>query len=286
MENLKGLNVKIDFSGGDPLSVTSTIVVMKKAREFFGKENITLTATGAGLSRIKVDQLMPIIGELNFTYDSSGKVANVTRPTGYAFSNLKKASQFSKAGIKTRAETPLNTENVDKKSLTRIYLDLHEANISTHLIMRLFPSGRGVLLKSKIPTAEQYKIALDLLYELENKYEYPKIKLQCALKFLDSRKNFERNPCDLITNSFGLMPNGTLIASPWAINNIGQPINDLFVLGNLSKTKMSDILLTEKVRKFIKRADENFGHCKIHSFFNSENKEEGLYEKHDPLYLT
>lgn len=286
LDNLQGYDAKLDFSGGDPLAVSNTKIVMQKAAELFGKQNITLTATGAGLTRVNVNEIAPIIGELNFTYDSSGAVNQENRPKGYAISNLKKAAQFSRAGIKTRGETPLTTDNIDEKILTKIYLDLHEANISTHLIMRLFPSGRGIFLKDKIPTVEQYERAVTLLRELENQYKSPKIKLQCALKYLDKSKYHQENPCDLVKNSFGLMPNGTLLASPWAINNLGAPVSDFLVLGNLRDTKMVDILSTEKVKNFVKKADENFGHCKMHAFFSDGiNREELMFKKSDPLYM-
>ena len=285
LENLEGFNIKLDFSGGDPLAISDTKIVMQKASALFGQKNITLTATGGGLTRVDVTEIAPMIGELNFTYDSANIVVQEHRPNGYAYSNLKKAAQFAKVGVKIRGETPLTINNIDEKTLTQIYLNLHEANVSTHLIMRLFPSGRGIYLKHKIPSAEQYRKAIDLLFSLENKYGFPKIKLQCALKFLDINRKHLENPCDLVTKSFGLMPNGVLLASPWAISNTTTPVSDVFNLGNLAKTKMADILATEKVKRFVSNADNNFGHCKMHAFFSGEDNREALiFTKSDPLY--
>lgn len=70
LEHLAGLNVKIDFSGGDVLSVTENLVVLRTAAHRFGQENITLTATGTGLAQRDVRELAAMIGEFNFTYDS------------------------------------------------------------------------------------------------------------------------------------------------------------------------------------------------------------------------
>lgn len=70
IDNLQDYNAKIDFSGGDPLSISDTLVVMEKANRVFGKDNITMTATGAGLAIANVERVAPLIGELNFTYDS------------------------------------------------------------------------------------------------------------------------------------------------------------------------------------------------------------------------
>lgn len=129
-----------------------------------------------------------------------------------------------------------------------------------------------------------YKKAIETLYELENKYQYPKIKLQCALKYLDPKRNsFSKNPCDMVTESFGLMHNGILLASPWAIGHNGKPINEEFVLGNLLTTRMEAILQSNKVKNFILRSDENFGHCKMQSYFSQSNNAEKAFSKDDPL---
>lgn len=231
-------------------------------------------------------KIAPLIGELNFTYDSGNAAIKEHRPEGYATSNLKQASKFATYGVKVRGETPLTIDNINDKILTQIYIDLHQANISTHLIMRLFPSGRGIFLKHKIPTVEQYRRAIELLYSLEEKYKYPRIKLQCALKYLDPKYTLEKNPCDLVTESFGLMPNGILLASPWAIGSHGQPVSEFLVLGNLVTNSMKTILQSGKVKQFTSRANENFGHCKMQSFFSVEQKREDmLFEKADPLYI-
>lgn len=286
LNNLRGFDTKIDFSGGDPLAISHTKILIIKAYELFGKHNVTLTATGAGLARADVNEISPFIGELNFTYDSSGRRTGQSRPRGYAKGNLHKAKQFAQVGVKTRGETPLTTDNISNEILTNIYLDLHDAEIDKHLIMRLFQSGRGVFLSNKIPSIDQYRKAIDHLYELEEKYQKPKIKLQCALKFLDPKRIHAKNPCDLVTESFGLMPDGTLLASPWAIGSIGKPLDNIWVLGNLSKNSIQEILATEKAKMFERRADENFGHCKIQAFFSQKEKREDIiFSKADPLYV-
>ena len=278
LENLKGYDPKIDFSGGDPLTIADTLVVMKHASQLFGKHNITMTATGAGLARADVEHIGSLIGELNFTYDSVIDVATGHRPKGYASSNLEKAKKFAQTGVKTRGETPLTKKNIDDATLTRLYLDLHEAEVNTHLIMRLFPSGRGTTIFQDSPTINEYRRAIELLRNLEAKYLYPKVKLQCALKFLEPIK-LAKNPCDMVTESFGLMADGTLLASPWAFNSVAKPISEQWVLGNLVNSSMKDILNTQKAQNFINRADENYGHCKIHAYFQGGKQEKAVFEK-------
>ncbi len=186
--------------------------------------------------------------------------------------------------MKTRAECPLTAHNIQDSILTRLYLNLHEAGIDKFLLMRLFPSGRGVLREADIPTPAQYRRAINLLRELEAKYGSPQLKLQCALKFFDNQ-NLEENPCDLFRESFGLMADGTLLASPWAVGARGQPFHDVWVLGNLASTPLETILSSEKAKEYERRLDENFGHCKIFAFLSSTKSRliDRIFDQTDPL---
>ena len=288
LEHLEGFDAKVDFSGGDVLVVSENYQILREAAEKLGKEKITLTATGAGMIRYEVSDIAPYIGELNFTYDNVSPKGNETRPAGYAIGNLKKAALFAKEGVRTRAECPLSHQNIDPDTLRQIYLDVHNAGIDKLLLMRLFPVGRAMLRPSDVPSPQEYKKAIHILRELEAKYARPKIKLQCALKMFDQDFNDTDNPCDLVSESFGLMANGILLSSPWAINNVGQPLDDSWILGNLRETPLSEVLESSKAKEYRSRLNENFGHCKIHAFLNSNRIRplDKIFDKSDPLYST
>lgn len=285
LHHLEGFRPKLDFSGGDPLSASENYKVMQLASQRFGREAITLTATGAGLARYVVEDIAPFIGELNFTYDNPLQEGYQCRPAGYADGNLRKAAKFAQAGVKTRGECPLTVYNAQEETLRQIYLNLHESGIDKLLLMRLFQSGRGVFHPSDSPTPDLYRRSIDFLREMEAKYTYPQLKLQCALKFFD-RKDLAENPCDLLRESFGLMTDGTLLTSPWAIGGHGRPIDDAWVLGNLVETPLKDLLATPKAQEYTKRLDENFGNCKIFSFLHStrERPLDRIFDNADPLY--
>jgi MoaA/NifB/PqqE/SkfB family radical SAM enzyme len=285
LEHLAGVKVKLDISGGDPLAVAENFLVLQAASDRFGRSGITLTATGSGLSRYAPADIAPLIGELNFTYDNLLPTGNESRPAGYANGNLRKAAQFAKAGVRTRAEGPLTTHNIGDDILRQLYLNLHHAGIDKFLIMRLFPVGRGAFRAHDVPSIEQYRRAISVLREMAAKYTYPVVKLQCALKFLDEQ-NMDSNPCDVIHESFGLQPDGTLLASPWAVGPHGAPLHDVWVLGNLATTPITEILASERVRALEARLDENFGHCKIHAFLASPRRDpyERMLDRADPLY--
>ena len=283
LHNLRGFDVKLDISGGDPLSVTENRTFLRVASEFLGKVNITVTSTWRGLQSEVFDEVASLIGELNFTYDFKKDDHSAGRPSGYARGNLVTADCLRSKGCRTRAELPL-TKSFTNQDLRDIYLELHSAGIETLLLMRLFPVGRGAHYRQEVPTVVQYSESIAYLRQMESHLKTPVLKLQCALKHLE--KPTRQNPCDLVRESFGLMADGTLLASPWALDAHGMPLTQDWVLGNLATTPLSDILASDHAQAFLSRADENHGHCKVFAFLSSNKDEffERLFDVSDPLY--
>jgi len=289
LDHLEGFSAKIDVSGGDALVSEENFQFLKDASRKLGKHNVTLTVTGSGSAHYSAEILYPLIGEFNFTFDAASLDDVAHRPSGYALGNLKKAAAFAALGCPTRAELPLTRPLLTRGHLVRLYELLHRHGIAKLLVMRLFPVGRGSLLESEMPTRDEYHEAIDILLELEQTYGTPQLKLQCALKHLvPAFMRKAGNPCDLIHESYGLMADGTLLASPWAINAQGQPLHEVWILGNLAQQPLQTILSSENAQKFMSRLDENYGHCKIFSFLNSklEDPLDQIFDKSDPLYST
>ena len=284
LDNLAGFAPKIDISGGDPLAIPDALRLIEECSRRLGPTNVTVTATGATLARLEPDFAVRHVGELNLTYDMPEPPNTETRPRQYSNANLSAARRFLQAGLLLRAECPLTTRNIAAHDLERIYLDLHEAGVQTLLITRMFPVGRGRYCTAIVPSARQYRSALTHLRQLESLHSYPEVKLQCALRFFDSPKHLT-NPCDLVRLSFGLMPDGTLLASPWAYGLFGRPLDDAWVLGNLAISPLSDILTSDKARYYAAHLDDNFGHCKVFSWLNSKRSAsiERIFDTSDPL---
>ncbi|MGR8922321.1 radical SAM protein [Rhizobium leguminosarum] len=282
-------NVKLDISGGDPLAVTENLAVLRAASAKFGRERITLTSTGSGVARIDLKELTTLAGEFNFTYDSASPDDVEDRPATYASSNLKLGRKLAALGAATRAEFPITRATSDPDHVERLYMQLHHAGISKLLLMRLFPVGRGAAIEDKTLKTAEYLTAIAQLRALEKQFGSPKVKLQCALRHIESHVASNAiagsNPCDFVRESFGLTSRGLLLASPWAINDRGGPMHPDFVIGSLLQTPLSLLLASEKVARIRERADENFGHCKIFSWMFSTQQGIGrLFDKADPLF--
>jgi len=285
VDALAGYDADIDFSGGDPLVVSENLEVVQHASQKFGRENVSITATGAGMAHYPAEVLAPFIHMIEFTYDNLGQRDDTGRPRGYNASNLRKAREFKRYGCASKAQTPLTPFNMSPAVLRRVYLDLHEAEIDSMLLMRTFPVGRAAdLTRFRIPSRDEYRQAIGLVRELEAQYGRPRVRLQCALKHVDPASEGNGNPCDLLHESFGITNDGRLQLSAWAWDARGRPLPD-WIIGDLTKDSLRDILTSPRVAAIRARLDENFGHCKIFaSVFGARPGLDGLFERADPLY--
>jgi MoaA/NifB/PqqE/SkfB family radical SAM enzyme len=286
LSNLEGLNLKIDFAGGEPLACHENILVIKAASEMFGKNSISVTSTGIISKAHSILEISGFIGEYEFTYDEP-KVALVQcRPKGYNNSNLRIAAKFSELGVRTKAQLPIHRGNTNKLAAESIYNSLCSSKITELLLMRTFPVGRGMpYLEDNEITKSELTQAIVNYSRLETPNK-TNIRLQCALKSLAETEHPLTNPCDLMQSSYGINFQGDLLISAWANNINGLPLSDDFVLGSLCKSSFKEISKTEKFQRYKKRLNENFGHCKIFSYANSKNKnEDSLFGKSDPLFL-
>lgn len=285
LEHLGGYSARIDFSGGDVLVMPEHLEVIAEAAERFGRENLTITATSAGVGAAETALLPSIIGHFNFTFDGESLSGN-GRPRRYAAANLQTGRRMAEAGVSVRAELPLTRANAAPEELTRIYEELRENEIGQMLVMRLFPVGRGEAHEDQVPSPAEYLGAIRHLRGLE-RTGGPRVRLQCALRHLEGDGS-GLNPCNAVTASFGIAPDGTLLRSAWAIDRRGKPLDPSWVLGNVAHTPLREILETPRVQEMRRRADENHGHCKVFAFLNgtSPDPADRFYEKSDPLYAT
>jgi MoaA/NifB/PqqE/SkfB family radical SAM enzyme len=284
LDHLSGFAPRLDFSGGDVLVLEENLQVIEAACHRFGRHTITVTATGAGMQATCVERLGGIIGHFNFTFDSV-KPAQAHRPPRYALGNLEAAVRLSRVGVRLRAEVPLTRDNCSPDELTGIYEALRAHEVEELLLMRLFPVGRGTAHRADTPSRQQYGLAIKTLRGLERRRGGPRVKLQCALRHLEFADGGS-NPCNAVSQSFGVAPTGTLLRSAWAIDRRGDPLHPSWVLGNVADEPLAAIVGRASVLEMASRADENFGHCKLFAFLNgrSSDPSERFFERTDPLY--
>lgn len=233
------LNAEIDFSGGDPLLLTENLSVMEKAAQKFGKENISLTATGIGFSLIDVDDIYSLVGGVDFTYDFP-KSENVPfRPNGYNHSNLSKVMKLASKGVSVTAQIPLSEKNISDDIIEKIFQDLHSAGVRKILLMRIFPVGRGSDMKFNYPSIKDYLSAIEKYKSLQSKYGFPFVNVQTGLKKTIELGNTSHEVYE--SSHLNITQLGILSKSPWAFDKYGEPIPE-FIIGDMRNNSLSDLL--------------------------------------------
>ncbi len=286
LDHLEGFRPRLDFSGGDVLVMAENIEIIREAATRFGPEAITVTATSAGVRDALLAPLASIVGHFNFTYDGTASSGG-NRPPNYATANLKAGERLAREGVSVRAELPLSRSNMGPAELSRIYEALRQSSVGQILVMRLFPVGRGADRAAEVPSRVEYLSAIRHLRKLEETGG-PRVRLQCALRHLEGSDTTGPNPCNAVTESFGIAPDGTLLRSAWAIDRRGKPLDPSWVLGNVASTPLDGILDTDRVKEMRARSEENPGHCKVFAFLNgtSPDPADRFFEKSDPLYAA
>lgn len=285
LDNLRGVNPRIDFSGGDLLLLPENLEVIKRASTLFGRNNVGITTTGAGMERGRVADYLDYVGEVEFTYDQTDEYSY--RQSGYNSSNLAAARKLQGEGVKTRALIPLTQLNSTPEAIRKIYLTLHSVGVDSILLMRVFPVGRGVSSAPQPLGREEYLRLIEGYKKLEEIYTTPRVRLQCALKYVFPAQ-LSDNPCTFLSSSLGISDMGQLIASAWAYDQNGEIMSPEFILGDLRISDARDLISQERIQNLVSRKDENFGHCKIFAYLNDKENQgaDRLFAKTDPLYSS
>ena len=290
LENLGECDVEIGFSGGDVPLVSENLKVIIKAAEKIGKENIGLTVTGLGMRSPNFELYLPHIAQLEFTFDSTEVLDVNHNQPGYNSSNLsgfeKMIDACKKFDVTTQALIPLSPSNCDIETIDKMYKKLTDSGVNQVYLMRTLPVGRA--MRSSIPflSASQYRSAVERFWLLQTETNGPSVGIMCALKNLFPDKYSSQNPCTLLQTTLDITNMGDVILDAFGYGPTGQALDKGFILGNLTKTKLRDILDQEIVQQLGARVDENMGHCKIAAYLqNPEMGINGLFIKSDPLYL-
>lgn len=287
LENLKGSNIEIGFSGGDFLLNRENLEVIKKASTMFGKENIGITATGVGMRIGHIEDYLKYIGQLDFTFDNTDENDENHQQPGYNDSNLisfrKIVENCHAEKVITQALVPISNTNKNPDTITNLYSTLKDTTVDQVYLMRTLPVGRGLHSQLEPLSPDDYRSVIEKYYELEKELSGPRVGVMCALKYLFPEK--WDDPCTFLRSTIDITSIGDLIADAFAYGLKGEPLLQEIVFGNLKENHFSELITRQQIQDLAKRVHENKGHCKIMAYLNNSSAGiNGLFSKTDPLY--
>lgn len=239
----------IDFSGGDPLYYNEDLQVVEQATMWLPADKISVSMTGVELTDQKVE-LLKKVKDVEFVVDSPPDVKNFARPEGYHLSSVMALRQCVNAGIKTRAITVLYPLTMKGINLREVYNLLCELGVPEWELLRFYPVGRAKHFSRLVPSKDDYLKAMALLRTFRGP---TKIFFQHSLRILEGD-----GVCPAVNQALGILPDGSVSACAWAINDQAQPISKYFMLGKMPDQKIRNILFAAQKRtEFQKEARES-----------------------------
>lgn len=281
LNNIAKLNrqIKIDFSGGDPLLQPENLLIVKQAAKLFKKENISISTTLHGITNTNICELTESLSEIGLSfYDFFHEKSYYSKKINNTL--YTKLLLIYESGTKIKIHIPLVKDFLNRKYCNKIFNLLKILHVSEILLMRVFPVGRLFFNDIGIPTKIEYLEIINNFLELESKYHYPKISIQCALQGLFSQNI---NNCKMGCNSFGITNDGMLILSAWGYERNGKILGKEWIVGDLKVSSLSDILNEQHVKEFEHMGRSNQGHCKVFCWLYGEKNPDSFFKDNDPL---
>ena len=232
LQILASNNVKIDFSGGDPLFFSDDFFIVEEAIKLMPKEMIDISITGVNFTSEKL-ALVKKVGKVEVSIDNVPGALNRFRPTGFNSSAISILEEMAKEGVFCSGVTTLYPGTSERDNLSAVYELLCKKRIPKWNILRYYLVGRGSKLSELAIPEDELLSIMDFLDSFNG---FTEIAFQHSLRILRGQYR-----CHAANKSIGILPDGTVIACGWALDENSKPLPG-FELGKLPKNDFPTIL--------------------------------------------
>jgi MoaA/NifB/PqqE/SkfB family radical SAM enzyme len=229
-------NVKIDFSGGDPLYYEDDFLVVEEATKLLPREMIDVSMTGINFTPQKL-ALIKKVGKVEISIDNPPETINECRPRGFNASAISILKKLIEAGVFCSGVTTLYPETAKEENLRALYKILCENKIPKWNILRYYLIGKGASMSGLHLSDQKLLSIMDILDSFTG---YTEIAFQHSLMLL--RGDYQ---CHAGNKAIGILPDGTVVACGWGLdaNSCALPG---FELGKLPQDNFGDMLKKAK----------------------------------------
>lgn len=247
IDQLERNKYRIDFSGGDLLIDPLNIDLILYASEKLGKENVSMSVSGAFIKDELINKLKDKISDVEITLDYIPYEYYSTRPVGYHEYAANAMIKLKESGFKVGAQTVITNENINYRKIYKLYRWIVENKIDGWSLLRFFPSGRGKRYSDLVPSYSSYCDVVSWIKEI-SKGENVEISFQYLLPNHD-KYSLE---CRAVRKSIGITPNGTVVSCFWALDEHMKPKNEKFILGKLPDQSIDEIMNSKNALEWMK----------------------------------
>lgn len=257
IDQLKKGDFRIDFSGGDLLIDPLNIEVVLYAAEKLGKDHIGISVSGAFIDNEVVSKLEGKISDVEMTLDYIPFRSYSSRPIGYHEYTANAVKLLREKNISVGVQTVLTNDNISRESIKEIYDWLVEHNVNGWSLLRYFPSGRGKKFTDITPSHVQYEKIVDYIKDITKDGN-----IDVHFQYLLPNHSGYSLKCRAVNHSIGILPDGTITACFWGLDENMKPTDPKFILGKVPEMNIYDILENDRSQYWISNCSE----CEIFTF--------------------
>lgn len=234
-------DVRIDFSGGEVFTNLENLDVIDRAAGVLGRDKIGISTSGYRINDATAQRLSSIISECEMTMDTPPGEICPLRPKGYSEAAAKAIPHLRRYGIRTGIQTVLTNSSCSLNNLSALYRWLCENHVDNWSLLRFYPSGRGAAFPDECLTPEQERWAVGFIQGMN---EANPSSGKPVIDFHYTMKGHAKHSvdCRCVRKSVGILPDGTVTACFWAVDQNGHITDPAYHLGSLKETTLSEIL--------------------------------------------
>ncbi len=232
---------KIDFSGGEVLIDPLNIDLILYASEKLGAENIGISTSGSFFTDDVIKKLAGKVRDVELTLDYLPFRPYKFRPVGYHEYASYSINRLIANNFRVGVQTVITKDNISQKKISEMYNWLVKNGVHEWSLLRFFPAGRGKKYADFVPSHIEYCNVVDYIKKISKNSP-----LEVHFQYLLPNHNSYTHQCRAVKKSIGILPDGTVTACFWALNDEMKPQDDIFYLGNASKDNIESILSNEK----------------------------------------
>ena len=272
---------QIDFSGGDPLSNHVDMGIIVKTQAILGKEKVSVTTTGEGITKAKIeknDALHDLLTNCEITIDEIEDIPDYRREAGgnYYSKNLALVTQNAKMIGHLTVNVPILRPEMNREAIISLVDQIKDIQVTDKscTLIRLMRTGK---LANRYD--DNYNPISFIRTFLDRANEVGLyVHLQCALEGAFYGNNY---CCTMLHDKIGVDCAGNVFACAWGGYVSDDVKNNPFFLGNVYEEPLSTILSSEKALTLKKRKKNDSGCCCVFSYFADDTH--SIFSNKDPL---
>ena len=241
-----GYDVRMDLSGGEIFTdIPNHTKLLKELSVVLGKDKVGVSCSGWGITPELAQFLAETVHDVEMTMDTVPGHLYKLRPSKYSAVAAKAAALLKAAGCTVGLQTVVGSYNNSYQDAKEVFDWMCDHKIDNWSILRFFASGRGANFPEAELTdtaCEDYVCMVKALVEASTKQYKPEVDFH----YLMPGHEKHTGECRCVRHSIGILPNGDVVACFWALDSSTGIVDPKFLLGNVKKNSLLEILNGEK----------------------------------------